>query len=83
MAVHGSSIECASAWYADGRGFNPHFLQHSFVEFGHELLPTAILSLALIQEVQLSVTGKRMCTKYSVDRLADHARNYLKCVEGL
>ena len=41
----------------------------------------------LIQEGQLSVTGKRMCTKYwlaknSVDRLTDRARNDLKCVEG-
>ena len=27
-------------------------------------LPTAILSLPLIQKRQLSVTGERMCTKY-------------------
>ena len=24
IAKRGSSIECASAWYADGRGFDPH-----------------------------------------------------------
>ena len=31
---------------------------------GHEIISTAILSLPLIQEGQLSVTGARMCTKY-------------------
>ena len=38
--------------------------QQSFVEFGHEIISTAILSLPLIQGGQLSVTGERMCTKY-------------------
>ena len=37
---------------------------HSFVEIGHEKNSTTILSLPLIQEGQLSVTGGRMCTKY-------------------
>ena len=37
---------------------------HSFMETCHENISTAILSLPLIQEEQLSVTGKRMCTKY-------------------
>ena len=55
--------------------------------FGHENNSTTILSLPLIQKQQLSVTGRRMCTKYwlpknSVDRLTDRARNDLKCVEG-
>ena len=55
--------------------------------FGHEKNSTTILSLPLIQERQLSVTGRRMCTKYwlpknSVDRLTGRARNDLKCVEG-
>ena len=31
---------------------------------GHENISTAIFPLPLIQEEQLSVTGKRMCTKY-------------------
>ena len=31
---------------------------------GHKKISTAILPLLLIQEEQLSVTGKRMCTKY-------------------
>ena len=32
--------------------------------FGHEKISTTILTLLLIQEGQLSVTGERMCTKY-------------------
>ena len=32
--------------------------------FGHEMISMAILSLLLIQEGQLSVTGKSMCTWY-------------------
>ena len=46
------------------RTVGPYVGQHSFVEFGHEIISTAILSLLLIQEGQLSVTGERMCTKY-------------------
>ena len=34
------------------------------LRFGHENISTAILSLPLIQEGQLSVTGGRMGTKY-------------------
>ena len=37
-------------------------VQHSFVEIDHEIFSTIILSLPLIQEVQLSVSGERMCT---------------------
>ena len=36
--------------------------QHSFVEIDHEIFSTVILSLSLIQEGQLSVSGERMCT---------------------
>ena len=43
--------------------FDPHVRKHSFVEFGHEIFFTAILSCPLNQERQLSVTGERMCTK--------------------
>ena len=35
---------------------------YSLVEIDHEILPTVILSLSLIQEGQLSVSGERMCT---------------------
>ena len=54
-----------------GRGFNPRRgRQHSFVEIDHEIFSTVILSLPLIQEGQLSVSGKRMCT-ILVNRLED------------
>ena len=36
-------------WYSGGRGFDPPVRQHSFVEMGHEIISTAILSLPLIQ----------------------------------
>ena len=36
--------------------------QLSFVEINHEIFSMVILSLPLIQEGQLSVSGKRMCT---------------------
>ena len=44
--------------------------QHSFVEIDHEIFSTVILSLPLIQEGQLSVSGERMCTML-VNRLED------------
>ena len=33
-----------------------------FVEIDHEIFSTVILSLPLIQEGQMSVSGERMCT---------------------
>ena len=54
-----------------GRGFNPRRgRQHSFVEIDHEIFSTVILSLPLIQEGQLSVSGERMCI-ILVNRLED------------
>ena len=59
-----------------GHGFDPRWSrQHSFmeidhVEIDHEIFFTVILSLLLIQEGQLSVFGKRMCT-ILVNRLED------------
>ena len=54
-----------------GRGFNSRQgRQHSFVEIDHEIFSTVILSLPLIQEGQLSVSGERMCT-ILVNRLED------------
>ena len=47
---------------ADSRGFDPYVRQHSFVEIGHEIKFSAILSIPLIQEGQLSVIGERMFT---------------------
>ena len=43
-------------------GSAPSGRQHSFVEIDHELFSTVILSLSLIQEGQLSVSGERMCS---------------------
>ena len=53
---------CASAWYVDGGRFDPWVRQHSFMEIGHEIISTAVLSLPMIHAGQLSVTGERMCT---------------------
>ena len=36
--------------------------QHYFVEIDHEIFSMVILSLPLIQEGQLSVSGKKVCT---------------------
>ena len=64
-------LETLSDWRPGGRGFNPHRgRQHSFVEIDHEIFSTVILSLPLIQEGQLSVSGDRMCT-ILVNRLED------------
>ena len=51
--------------------FDPHRVQqHFFVEIDHEIFSTVILPLPLIQEGQLSVSGKRMYT-ILVNRLED------------
>ena len=58
-----AQLDAASDWRSGGRGFNPRRgRQHSFVEIDHEIFPTVILSLPLIQEGQLSVSGEGMCT---------------------
>ena len=43
-------------------GSTPANRQHSFVEIDHEIFSMVVLSLLLIQEGQLSVSGERMCT---------------------
>ena len=56
-------LDAPSNWRPGGRGFNPRRgRQHSFVKIDHEIFSTVILSLPLIQEGQLSVSGERMCT---------------------
>ena len=58
-----AQLDAPSDWRPGGRGFNPRRgRQHSFVEIDHEIFSTVILSLPLIQEGQLSVSGERMCT---------------------
>ena len=66
-----AQLDAPSDWRPGGRGFNPRRgRQHSFVEIDHEIFSTVILSLPLIQEGQLSVSGERMCTML-VNRLED------------
>ena len=64
-------LDAPSDWRPGGRGSNPcRGRQHSFVEIDHEIFSTVILSLPLIQEGQLSVSGERMST-ILVNRLED------------
>ena len=64
-------LDALSDWRPGGRRFNPRQgRQHSFVEIDHEIFSMVILSLPLIQEGQLSVSGERMCT-ILVNRLED------------
>ena len=66
-----AQLDLPSDWRPGGRGFNPsRGRQHSFVEIDHEIFSMVILSLPLIQEGQLSVSGERMCT-ILVNRLED------------
>ena len=69
-----SSVGCASAWYADGRGFDHPARQHSFVEIGHEIISTALhppvvsywrKNVHLVNRLGLSLPSK------SVVRLTD------------
>ena len=52
-----------------GHGFDPR-RQYSFAEINNEIFSMVILSLPLIQEGQLSVSGERMRTVL-VNRLED------------
>ena len=71
LAGLGGAVGCTSGWRPGGRGFDPRRgRQHSFVEIDHEIFSTVILSLPLIQEGQLSVSGEKMCT-ILVNRLED------------
>ena len=50
-------------WTPGGRRFKAsRGRQHSFVQIDLEMFSKVILSLLLIQEGQLSVSGERMCT---------------------
>ena len=66
-----AQLDSPSDWRPGGRGFNHRRdRQYSFVEIDHEKFSAVILSLPLIQEGQLSVSGERMCT-IPVNRLED------------
>ena len=63
IASLGGSVGCASDWRSGDRGFDSHWIrQHSFLEIDYEIFSMVILSLPLIPEGQLSVSGERMCT---------------------
>ena len=71
LASLDDAVGCAFDWRPGDRGFDPRRgRQHSFVEIDHGIFSTVILSLPLIQEGQLSVSGERMCT-ILVNRLED------------
>ena len=68
-----AQLDAPSDWRPGGRGFNPRWgRQHSFIEIDHEIFSTVILSLALIQDGQLSVSNERIHT-ILVNRLEDWA----------
>ena len=71
VKVQVAQLDAPFDWRPGGRGFNPRRgRQHSFVEIDHEIFSTVILSLPVIQEGQLSVSGERMCI-ILVNRLED------------
>ena len=71
MPASVAQLDALSDWRPGGRGFNSRRgRQHSFVAIDHEIFSTVVLSLPLIQEGQLSVSGERMCTVL-VNRLED------------
>ena len=71
LAGLGGSVGCAVRLESRRSRVQPRRgRQHSFVEIDHEIFSTIILSLPLIQEGQLSVSGERMCT-IQVNRLED------------
>ena len=58
VAGLGGSVGCASDWRPGGSGFDPcRGRQRPSVEIDPEIFSTVILSLLLIQEGQLSVSG--------------------------
>ena len=66
-----AQLDAPSDWRPGGLEFNPdQDRQNSSVEIDHEIFSMVILSLPLIQEGQLSVSGKRMCT-ILVNRIED------------
>ena len=64
MPASVAQLDAPSDWRPGGRGFNPRRgRQHPFVEIDREIFSTVILSLLLIQEGQLSVSGEE-CAQY-------------------
>ena len=61
-----AQLDAPSDWRPGGHGFNPLKVGNIL----YEIFSKVILSLPLIQEGQLSVSGERMCT-ILVNRLED------------
>ena len=57
-----AQLDARSTGDQEVAGSSPPGRQHSFMDIDHEIFSTVILSLPLIQEGQLSVSGKRMYT---------------------
>ena len=58
----GDSVGCLSDWCSEGCGFDACRVGNVLLwRFDHEIYSTVILSLLLIQEGLLSVSGERMC----------------------
>ena len=67
----GGSVGCASDWRQEVAGSTPAEVGNILsLEIDHEIFSMAILSIPLLQEGQLSVSGERMCT-ILVNRLED------------
>ena len=83
-AGRSSSIGCASAWYADGSGIDPHFRRHYFVElpFSPADSRRAVVSYWRKNVHLVLVNCLGGLPRNNVDRLTDRARNDLKSVEG-
>ena len=60
------SVKRASGWWSGGRGFEPRSVRQHFFVIDHEIFSTDSLSLPLIQEGQLSVSGERLCRSTTV-----------------
>ena len=64
MPASVAQLDAPSNRRPGGRGFNPcRGQQHSFMEIDHDIFSMVILSLPLIQEGQLSVSGEK-CAQY-------------------
>ena len=61
---YGNSLRKLGSIAQSNLSFEPQLGNITFVEIDHEIISTVILPLPLIQEGQLSVTGKIICTKY-------------------
>ena len=63
MPASVAQLDVRSDWRPGGRGFNPHRGRQPFLSWiDHKIFSMGILSLPLIQDGQLSVSGERMCT---------------------